>query len=885
VAWADGETESVGAEAAGNPAQAGDPGDSDTATSSAEHQDPGEVIRRNIERAADDIRDGIRKTITGVVRSSGGAITSTHRNGSTQNGNGNVPPVVVEDDEDLTETPLTTKDGQRSAPLVGSNAASVNPVRSFVPQWRPSQAQGVLKPSPKPLPKVVDDVKDAVARPFTDPTTTQRDALTTLDAPSTEDVQEVRPRFVAPVAIITNVLNAAIAPFLNPTPGQPAPQNPVLWAVLGWVRRQVQDTPFGKIVLNRTPRIDQETTQVVDNGDGTFTITPSAADPDGDELTYTAGNSGAGEGTLTDNGDGTFTYTVTAANWDQSDTVTLTVSDAADYPHFHGLAGIVSPDGGHTDTITVTIAPDDGTLPPPPEVVTPPTERQDGSGEFDTVLQYNPSTTANVSAAPGFEPKYWTVVSEEYDPITGKYTAVLKPTQAGQLRAALGLDTTDQLKLDVTGQQQTVQTFALRSTNGDTQFGALAADEPDQALTLPTPPAGHFEVGNPVVTSPGDADITKTYPAGTVVTDRYAYVVNSRFMGRPGTSTLSVIGADPQKADYRQVVEEIEIDGNGSSLLTGLAGDRLYVGNSDGTVAVIDTDGVDPIDEADDNTVLAPIELGQAGAVNTIVSPDGKRVYVVNQQLRKLYVIDSDPANTATYNTVIDEILVADSPVITDNGDGTSTVRGAVPLSGAFNADGTRLYVIRDIQQYTTSSAGTSDFTFDGDIVVIDTASNEVVGDPVPLGKKGYFASSDGKYLYVPTLDTSDFDPTTGSDTSTVVGSVTVIDVQDPDNPAIVAELPTGNLPVNVAFSPDKSLAYVVDAGTGTIWVIDTANQEVIDLDQEEANVQGLVFDPMPAGGLFTFSFLASSPDGTQLFVTNFNDGTVTPLEFVTDDV
>ncbi len=110
--------------------------------------------------------------------------------------------------------------------------------------------------------------------------------------------------------------------------------------------------------------------------------------------------------------------------------------------------------------------------------------------------------------------------------------------------------------------------------------------------------------------------------------------------------------------------------------------------------------------------------------------------------------------------------------------------------------------------------------------------------------------------------------------------------MQDPDNPSVVAEVPTGNLPVNVAFSPDKSLAYVVDAGTGTIWVIDTANQEVLDLDPAEAGVQGLVFDPTPTASLgVTFNFIASSPDGTQLFVSNFTDGTVTPLQFVTDDV
>ena len=341
----------------------------------------------------------------------------------------------------------------------------------------------------------------------------------------------------------------------------------------------------------------------------------------------------------------------------------------------------------------MTIAPNDGSLPPPPEVVTEPTERQDGSGEFDTVLQYNPDTTANVSAAPGFEPKYWTVVSEEYDPVAGEYTAVLKPTQAGQLRAALGLDTTDQLKLNVTGQQQTVQTFALRSTSGDEQFGALAADDPDQALNLPAPPAGRFEVGTPIVTSPEDADPTKAAPAGTVVTDRYAYVVNSKLFGG-GTSTVSVIGVDPSKPDYLQVVDNIELSGSGNALLAQFAGDRLYVSQSNGTVTVIDTDGSDPADEADDNTVLDPIEVGEPGGVNPIVSPDGKRIYLVNQSGGKVYVIDTDPANTATFDTVIDEIPVADPPVVVDNGDGTTTTTAQFPLSGALSADGTRLSLI-----------------------------------------------------------------------------------------------------------------------------------------------------------------------------------------------
>lgn len=891
VAWATEGEDGPGVEAPSNPEPAADPGAGATSTPTAEHRDPGALIRRNIERAADDLRDGIRRAITGVTRSSGGAITSTHRNGSNST-NGNVPPVVI-DEDDQPETPQSPTEEKSTAFVANDNVAS-NPVRIFTPpRWRAPEPPVSLKPAPKPLTKAIDDVKDLVQQSISaetggqaqaTPPSGQRNAITTFDVPSTQDVEQVRPRFVSPINIMTSVLSAAIAPFLNPTPGQPAPPNPIVWAVLGWVRRQVQETPFGKVVLNREPEMG--TPVVVDQGGGTFLITPTATDPDGDDLEFSGSVADGDDGTLTDNLDGTFTYQVDPDGWDQSDSVTFTVSDAAAYPHLHGLASFFRPDGGHTDMVAVAIAPSDGTLPPPPEVVQEPTQRNDGSGEYDTVLQYNPNTTSNVSAAPGFAPKYWTVVSEQYDPVTGKYTAVLKPTQAGQLRSALGLDTTDQLKLNVTG-QQTVQTFALRTTAGDEQFGALAADDPDQALNLPDIPSGHFEAGDPILTSPDDAQPENSYPAGVVVTDRYAYVMSSHLMGG-GSPTVSVIGADPEKTDYLQVIDEIPV--SGSALLLSQSGDRVYVANGN-SLQVIDIDGTDPIDESDDNALLAPISLPSYGGVVPVASPDGKKLYVIDQSSRKVYVVDTDTdvSHAATYHTVIDEIVVADPPTIVDNGDGTNTVSGKFPLSLAFNDDGTRMYVVRDSQTYKQNQTGgaITDFTFGGEIITVDTTTNEIIGTPVDFdGDYGYFASSDGKYLYVPVLTMNGFDPTQDTDISEIGGSINVIDVQDPDNPVVVANLPTGNLPVNVAFSPDKSLAYVVDAGTGTVFVVDTVNQQVLDLDPDTAGTQGLVFDTAPSAQLGrVFNVVASSPDGTRLFVTNFGKGTVVPLEFVQDDV
>ena len=495
----------------------------------------------------------MRKVVTGVVQSSGGAITSTHRIGSGSPGGNLVPEILkVKDPQPPKEEPRLT--------LVQEDNND-GPGDFTPPRWRAPLSQINVKPAPKPVTKVLDDVKQSVGevtgnQPRTGSTNVGRNAVSTFDAPSTEDQQVVRTPFVAPIKLITNVMNAALAPFINTTPGQPAPQNPVLWGVLAWVRRQVQDTPFGKIVLNRTPEIT--TPEVVDNHDGTFTITPSAddVDPDGDNLTYTASN--GTDGTVVKNDDGTFTYTVSDPGvWDETDAITLTASDEGAYPHIHGLAGLFSPSGGHTDSVTVTIAPDDGSLPPPPDVVQEPTERNDGSGNFDTVLQYNPDTVSNVEAAPGFQPKYWTVVSEEYDPETGKYTAVLKPTQAGQLRAALGLDTTDDLKLQVTP-QPTGQTFALRAAS----FAAAeAADPPDQALSLPTPPGAVLHVDDPAIPVGNN-------PAGVVVTDKFAYVVNAR------DGTVSVIGADPNDpTTYNKVLDMDTTDGENDI-------DPLVVGRS-----------------------------------------------------------------------------------------------------------------------------------------------------------------------------------------------------------------------------------------------------------------------------------------------------------------
>lgn len=906
VAWADEtSTSSDSGPSASSKSETDTSGESQDATpiSAKEKRD---AIEKRIEKRIEKATDAVRKIVTDVAKSSGEAITSTQRLGVRPTRTKPVPP-------DPSETsPVATSGAPQSSATNGSVTtpaetalpaaeSTQSALRTQTPQVSSRRVSAPItedSPTATTLHGAIQRVRESVTAGLDPVVGPQKPASVIGDLTPVEQ-QRISAPVRAPLSVVTRVLSAALAPFLGAgTPGQPAPQNPVLWGVLAWVRRQVQETPFGKAVFNRTPEITTSDVAVVDNGDGTFTITPAGSDPDGDDLAYTLTGSGAGEGTLLDNQDGTFTYAVgNPTGWDGSDTVTVTVSDATS-PHVHGLLGLFNPRSGHTDSVVITIAASDGALPPPPDIVIPPTKRPDDSGIYDTVLQYDADKIADVKAAPGFEPKYWRVVSETYDPVTGEYRAELVPTQAGQLRAALGLDTTDDLKLQVTN-QPTTQMFAMRSAG----FAAIEAeDPPDQALQLPTPPAGEFVIDEQAIP-------VGSKPAGVIVTEKYAYILNSKLDPQGGASnsvpsTVTVIGADPTNvAEYNKVVENIPVGVNPA--FAGLIDDRLYVVNSSitsastpSTITIIDTDDNTIVDaDPDDNeNDVDAINLPN-GAFFTVVSPDEKRMYVINQQRDgNVYVIDTDETSP-TYNEALDLNPGVDGvqgiPLLVQTRDAdTGKVTYAFPISGALNADGSRLYIVRDVSTQTPTDEGV-EIGYDGELIVIDTATNTAVGDPIPLGQFGGYASSDGSTLYVPTLDLEGYDPRTPN-SPPPPGYVTVVDIEsDPDNPTLVDldpntpeldRLGVGKLPYNIVYSPDRSLAYVISTGDGTVKVIDTATNSLIDLDPTAPDVQGIVYNQSPSGSLQDqdASFIGISPDGNQLYVTNNKGNTVTAFSFVT---
>ena len=114
---------------------------------------------------------------------------------------------------------------------------------------------------------------------------------------------------------------------------------PVVWAVLGWVRRNL---------FNQSPTITYNPTTSVQTGQ-TVTGNIGATDPEGDALTYKV-TQAPQHGTLTiDQATGNFTYTPDDINYDaaQLDSFTVSVTDGK-----FNLLSLFSP---HSDQETIEV--------------------------------------------------------------------------------------------------------------------------------------------------------------------------------------------------------------------------------------------------------------------------------------------------------------------------------------------------------------------------------------------------------------------------------------------------------------------------------------------------------------------------------------------------
>ncbi|MEU9480401.1 YncE family protein [Streptomyces sp. NPDC048191] len=137
---------------------------------------------------------------------------------------------------------------------------------------------------------------------------------------------------------------------------------------------------------------------------------------------------------------------------------------------------------------------------------------------------------------------------------------------------------------------------------------------------------------------------------------------------------------------------------------------------------------------------------------------------------------------------------------------------------------------------------------------VIDTATDGITADP-PVGEQpiAVAITPNGRRAYVANA---------GSNTVTVIDTTA-------NPPAVIATVPVGNSPAGVAVTPDGSRVYVANAGSNNVSVIRTSDNTVIDTVGVNTSPQGV----------------AVTPDGSRVYVTNAGSGNVSVILTATNTI
>ncbi|MBB3747656.1 hypothetical protein FHT44_000117 [Mycolicibacterium sp. BK634] len=244
-----------------------------------------------------------------------------------------------------------TSSGSSSASSAGGSASGGSSTAHAGPRSTgTAKARGTRAAKPAATAKPNESTSSAAAtpaasKPAASPAGRGGDRRTALatpqsnvsTAPASVSAQAVPSPFGLLNAAVTTLLN----PFLKPPPNTPGPVVPVVWAALGWVRRDL---------FNQAPTIAYNPTTTVQTGQ-TVTGNIGATDIEGDALKYTV-TQGPKYGTLTiDQATGNFTYTPNDINYSaaQTDSFTISVTDGK----FNLLAPFSSHIATSSDDLTV----------------------------------------------------------------------------------------------------------------------------------------------------------------------------------------------------------------------------------------------------------------------------------------------------------------------------------------------------------------------------------------------------------------------------------------------------------------------------------------------------------------------------------------------------
>lgn len=668
-------------------------------------------------------------------------------------------PVVTADPTTATPTPSATP--ALSAPPSSSTTsatATVSPSLTSGPLAGAATLQPQLAatlaatPTGRALARQLRTVDDVASNPL------QANAISALQAlqipaPVQPQPTPLETLVAIPGTIISTALNLitqALAPLIGP--GAPA-DNPVLWAVLAFVRRE-----FTRNFANSTPVLaPRQTSQDLDDAQvhGTF----GATDADGDTLTYTVPTTGLGapaHGTVTiDQAAGTWTYTPTTG-YTGEDYFYITATDAGG-SHVHALGQTHATVGAVSVMVT-------GTSVPP--VVDP-----DEPVTFDPALPSDPAGTVrgrlHASDLEGRPLTYAgsTVTSKGSFTVNADGSFLFAPSGAAQHAAAA-----DGVSADVKS-----ATFAITIT-------AAGGGSTTTVVTVPVAPrnaAPSTPKAGPTISAPIRGVVVGSLDIDDVDGDNLTYeLVNS-----PASGSIRI---DP-------------------------SGTFVYTPRSDARSAAAST----PTNDVDSFTVVA--KDGYGGQVITTVTVSIAPSRVIGEAydsgpslISPTFSADSARVAFTTYDAAKDETQVALYDTATGALIGNPIAMAGGPrqnwyfdqyYSARFTEDSTRVLVTTGSTDAATGQSTTRVALFD---VATGTRLGTGVALPGEMENTVSTTTGDGaRTVIVTTVSTPDGTPAT---------QVVVLDMRTGSPLGTSLALPAGSSH-HIVFSPDGERAAIVTQG------------------------------------------------------------------------
>jgi hypothetical protein len=662
-----------------------------------------------------------------------------------------------------------------------------------------------------------------------------------------------------PGAIISTVLNVitqALAPLIGP--GAPA-DNPVLWGVLAFVRRQ-----FNETFANSTPVLaPRQTSQDLDDSQvhGTF----GATDADGDTLSYTVPTIGGGvpiHGTVAiDEATGTYTYTPTAG-YVGEDYFFVTATDGAPGSHIHAL--------GQTHAaaarVDVTVAPSTDTNHAPTAANGSITATEDtayngalptGSDVDGDTLTYaiktNPThgTITNFNAAAG---SYTYTPAANYDgPDSFSYTAADTALTSAPATVNINVRSVDDAPVITS-----IATGVINQGTGAVTYTVTVADvdTPDSALEVHvTPPAGDAGTISPTArTAPGTYTFTYTpdpqdrlnaWTSASVST--VGIVIGVADSTNPVvTVTVSVPVVAAAHFEAANIVGSEQQSWGNQGLAVGPDG-RYYattylVDNTAGEVVVLNADG----QYSHTIDIAAVVPYSFVSAYDVAIGPNGK-VYVSGEVADTLDALQQETGRGII--VMIDPGNADAATVFADTADPLSAI--------AVGADG---------RVYAANWNSDTIRVFNADGSLYQTIDTEPLAEEDDSGVAGLALGPGGRlYLTKPQLGVLKVVNTTDGTTSIIdvggqpwsvaVGANGVAYVTSFNDPTVALIDPTGTVFHTFDLGPGASPSDVTIAADGRIHVAYlTANGGAIAIispvtaTSDTTTAVGPVLSGVPAG-------------------------------------